>query len=78
MFPCAFGDRIPVGDPVGVPSSLIPSPALCFPGLPDQRPVDQRGSHGGGEHPADPGSGLPAEQHCPGAHAAGLGEQHWR
>ncbi|XP_032509787.1 mitochondrial sodium/calcium exchanger protein isoform X5 [Phocoena sinus] len=52
--------------------------SLCFPGLPDQRPVDQRSCHGGGEHLTVPGCGLPAEQHCPRAHAAGLGEQHWR
>ncbi|XP_057600467.1 mitochondrial sodium/calcium exchanger protein isoform X4 [Hippopotamus amphibius kiboko] len=52
--------------------------SLRFPGLPDQRPVDQRSCHGGGEHPAVSGRGLPAEQHCAGAHAAGLGEQHWR
>ena len=58
--------------------SLFPPPALCFPGLPDQRPVDQRSCHGGGEHLTVPGCGLPAEQHRPGAHAAGLGEQHWR
>uniref|UniRef100_A0A8I5NB45 Solute carrier family 8 member B1 n=1 Tax=Papio anubis TaxID=9555 RepID=A0A8I5NB45_PAPAN len=58
-----------------------PHPAnfsLCFPGLSDQRSVDQRGRHRGGEHLAVPGRGLPAEQHRAGAHAAGLGEQHWR
>ncbi|XP_063470611.1 mitochondrial sodium/calcium exchanger protein isoform X2 [Symphalangus syndactylus] len=52
--------------------------ALCFPGLSDQRPVDQRGRHRGGEHLAVPGRCLPPEQHSAGAHAAGLGEQHWR
>lgn len=61
-----------------VPQQTIPSAALCFPGLSDQRSVDQRGRHRGGEHLAVPGRGLPAEQHRAGAHAAGLGEQHWR
>ncbi|XP_061240932.1 mitochondrial sodium/calcium exchanger protein isoform X4 [Bos javanicus] len=64
--------------PLFLTLTLQSGASLCFPGLPDQRPVDQRGCHRGGEHPAVPGRGIPAEQYCPGAHAAGLGEQHWR
>ncbi|XP_063127664.1 mitochondrial sodium/calcium exchanger protein isoform X2 [Rattus norvegicus] len=52
--------------------------SLCFPGFPDQRPVDQCSCHGGGEHLAVPGRGLPSEQHRPRADPPGLGEQHWR
>uniref|UniRef100_A0A8D0XNY0 Solute carrier family 8 member B1 n=1 Tax=Sus scrofa TaxID=9823 RepID=A0A8D0XNY0_PIG len=54
------------------------SNTLCFPGLPDQCPVDQCSCHRGGEHLTVSGCGLLAEQHRPGAHTAGLGEQHWR
>ncbi|XP_069922349.1 mitochondrial sodium/calcium exchanger protein isoform X1 [Oryctolagus cuniculus] len=64
--------------PLVVVLTLQSGASLRFPGLPDQRPVDQRGCHGGGEHPAVPGRGLPAEQHRPGPHTAGLGEQHRR
>ncbi|XP_058137376.1 mitochondrial sodium/calcium exchanger protein isoform X2 [Dasypus novemcinctus] len=62
----------------GPTGALCSPPALRVPGLPDERAVDQRGCHGGGEHPALPGRHLPAEQHRPGAHAAGLGQQHRR
>ncbi|XP_033076379.1 mitochondrial sodium/calcium exchanger protein isoform X2 [Trachypithecus francoisi] len=64
--------------PLVVVLTLQSGTSLCFPGLSDQRSVDQRGGHRGGEHLAVPGRGLPAEQHCARAHAAGLGEQHWR
>ncbi|XP_023059792.1 mitochondrial sodium/calcium exchanger protein isoform X3 [Piliocolobus tephrosceles] len=64
--------------PLVVVLTLQSGTSLCFPGLSDQRSVDQRGRHRGGEHLAVPGRGLPAEQHCARAHAAGLGEQHWR
>ncbi|XP_021268833.1 sodium/potassium/calcium exchanger 6, mitochondrial isoform X11 [Numida meleagris] len=39
--------------------------------------VDQCSSHRVGEHPADPGHHLRAEQHCAGPDPAGLGQQHW-
>ncbi|XP_044786053.2 mitochondrial sodium/calcium exchanger protein isoform X6 [Bubalus bubalis] len=64
--------------PLFLTLTLQSGASLCFPGLPDQRPVDQRSCHRGGEHSPVPGCGIPAEQHRPGAHAAGLGEQHWR
>ncbi|XP_047416373.1 mitochondrial sodium/calcium exchanger protein isoform X2 [Sciurus carolinensis] len=75
---CRESEAVSLGWELPCGRSLAFPPALCFPGLPDQRPVDQRGCHGGGEHPEVPGCGLPAEQHGPGAHAAGLGEQHRR
>ncbi|XP_021113099.1 sodium/potassium/calcium exchanger 6, mitochondrial isoform X7 [Heterocephalus glaber] len=64
--------------PVVVVLTLQSGASLCFPGLPDQCPVDQCSCHGGGEHLAVPGCCLPAEQHGPRAYAAGLGKQHWR
>uniref|UniRef100_A0A8C0PHP2 Solute carrier family 8 member B1 n=1 Tax=Canis lupus familiaris TaxID=9615 RepID=A0A8C0PHP2_CANLF len=64
--------------PLVLALTLQSGASLCLPGLPDQRPVDQCCRHRGGEHLAVPGSGLQAEQHCPGAYSAGLGEQHRR
>ncbi|XP_054094911.2 mitochondrial sodium/calcium exchanger protein isoform X2 [Callithrix jacchus] len=64
--------------PLVIILTLQSGTSLCFPGLSDECPVDQRSRHRGGEHPAVPGRGLPAEQHRAGAHTAGVGEQHWR
>ncbi|XP_066187446.1 mitochondrial sodium/calcium exchanger protein isoform X2 [Sylvia atricapilla] len=49
---------------------------VCLPWLFGQCHVDQRRGHRAGEHPADPGHHLPAQQHRAGPDPAGLGQQH--